>query len=83
MINPLLSRAKTDEVTGTGTIIVDTVKKSAYSDQKLTDINTLLESNVEKLAVAQDRKRKNDETDIVWDNEDGRDNGFKAFNFYA
>ena len=30
MINPLLSRAKTDEVTGTGTIIVDTVKKSAY-----------------------------------------------------
>ena len=36
---------------------------------------------MEKLAVAQDRKRKNDETDIVWDNEDGRDNGFKAFKF--
>jgi len=81
MINPLLSRAKTDEVTGTGTIIADTVKKSAYTDQKLTDINTLLESNVAKLAVAQDRKRKNDETDIVWDNEEARDNDFKAFKF--
>ncbi len=81
MINPLLSRAKTDEVVGTSTIVVDVIKKSAYTDQKLSDLNGDLEKNVNKLSLAQNRKRKSDETITVWDNEEARDNDFKAFKF--
>ena len=81
MINPLLVRAKTDELIGTGTLVVEIVKNSAYSDSKLSDLNSILEKYVAKLTVAQNRKRKNDETDIVWDYEGGRDDDYKAFKF--
>ncbi|NJO91474.1 MAG: hypothetical protein HC831_22815 [Chloroflexia bacterium] len=83
MINPLLSRTKTDEVIGTGTIAIEIIKKSAYTDQKLTDLNAELEKNINKLSLAQNRKRKNDETDIVWSNEEARDNDFKVFKYVS
>jgi 23S rRNA maturation mini-RNase III len=81
MINPLLSRAKTDELNSTSTIVTDVVKKSSYKDEKLTEFNSKLANNTAELTIAQNRKKKNDETDIVEHNEDARDDSFQAFKF--
>ena len=77
----LLSRANSKELSGTITTVVDVVGKSAYEDKKLANLNTKLKKEGDDLTAAQNRKRKNDLTQVVDDLEKGRDKGFKALSF--
>jgi hypothetical protein len=81
MINPLLSKAKTEEVHSTGTVVNETTKKSDYKDGKLTSLQEGLGTNLDDLAVAQKAKRKLDETGTVKENDDSRDDAAKAFKY--
>ena len=77
----LLSRANTRELNDVVTIVVDAVDKSAYKDDKLTKLNVKLKKEGDDLTVAQNRKRKNDLTDVVEGLKKEREHGFKAFSF--
>jgi len=81
MIKLLLSRANNKELSGVATTVVDVVEKSAYKDDKLTNLNMTLKKEGDDLSTAQNRKRKNDLTEVVDELETGRKNAFKAFSF--
>lgn len=81
MINPLLSKAKTEEVHGAGNVVDETIKKSTYKDDKLNGLEENLSTNLGNLSNAQNAKRKLDETGTVSGNDDLRDNAAKAFKF--
>ena len=81
MINHLLSKANSNEVIGTVTVVKDVVEKSDYQNDDLTSFNVKLREEVEKLTTAKNRKQKSDETDVVDSLEEGRDDAYKALTF--
>jgi len=83
MITQLLSKSNSDEIIGIGTTLVDVVEKSAYKDSRLEGLKEKLSVGIKDLTTAQNRKRKNDETEEVWNSEKLRDKGFQSFKFAA
>lgn len=81
MINPLLSRAKTEEVHGAGNVVDETIKKSTYKDEKLSGLKEDLSTHLSNLSNAQKAKRKLDETGTVSGNDESRDHAGKAFKY--
>ncbi len=54
MINPLLSKAKTDEVHGAGNVVDKTIKKSGYKDDKFSG----LQEDLKRWKMCKHKKRE-------------------------
>ncbi len=81
MINPLLSKAKTEEVHGTGNVVDETTKNSGYKDEKFDGLKNDLSANLNNLSIAQNAKKKLEETATVSENDGSRDDAGKAFKY--
>ncbi len=83
MIKHLSSRAHTDEVIGTSTMINEAVNKSAYKNEGLSNLNKKLTAKNNELTIAQNRKKKNDETKKVANAKRLRARAFSSFAYSA
>ena len=75
----LNSKANSNEVSGVATLFNEAISQSNVENDLLKKIDNKLEVSNSQLTVALNRKLKNDDTPRVWQLEDYRDSGLKAF----